>query len=166
MNKQPVTLAELAKLVGGTVEGEPSTPIVAAAPIETAADGDISFVANKKYERYVDSTGASALVLSPDIPCTRVPVIRHPNPYLAFARILARLYPESRFLEAGVHTTAVVAESASVDRTAAVGPLCHLADNCRLGPGTQLVSDVYIGRDVTIGENCLLYPGVRIMDGT
>jgi len=58
-----------------------------------------------------------------------------------------------------------VADGTEIDSTAAVGPLCHIRPGARIGRNTQLVSGVYVGDDVQIGDGCLLYPGVSILRG-
>ncbi len=160
------TLAQLADKIGGTVDGDGGVVITAAAPIESAGPADISFVANERYAKYVASTCAGALVLHPKVPCTRVPVIRHENPYLAFACIVDFLYPDEPLVAPGNDPSAVISASAEVDTGAGIGPLCHVRDGARIGKGTELVSSVFVGRNVTIGEGCRIYPGVCIMDGT
>ncbi len=162
-NSPGLTLAEIAAQVGGTVEGNGQIVIRSAAPIESAGPENISFVANKKYARFVETTGAGALILPPSVPCDRRPVIRHDNPYLAFAQTLDLLYTDEPLALQGIHESAVVDPAARVDQTAAIGPLCHIGAGSSVGRNTQLVASVYVGSDVRIGDDCLLYPGVRII---
>lgn len=165
-NKTPISLAEIARLVGGTVEGNADVEISDVAPIERAVSGQISFVANTKYLHHIQTTGASALVLGPDIDCTRVPVLRHPNPYLTFARIVDLFYPATRRVAPGIHATAVVDGSAKIDDSAGVGAMVHVGAGSLIGQDTQVMPSVYIDHDVAIGSNCLIYPGVRILHGS
>lgn len=160
------TLAQLAEKIGGTVDGDGGVVITAAAPIESAGPSDISFVANERYAKFVATTGAGALVLHPKISCSHVPVIRHENPYLAFACLIDILYPDQPLIPAGIDPSAVVSPQATIDPEAGIGALCHVRDGSRIGKGTELVSSVFVGRNVTIGDNCRVYPGVCIMDGT
>jgi len=160
----PLTLREIADAVGGTVEGNADTEITGAAAIQTADKGEISFIANKRYLKYLPTTQAAAVVLSPDTECSHIPVIRHPNPYLAFAQVVDLLYPETPLLTPGVDPNAVIEENTTISPSAAIGPLCHIRSGTSIGKGTQLVSSVFVGRNVSIGDNCLIYPGVRIMD--
>lgn len=161
-----LTLGEIARLTDGKLEGDPELVVTRAAPIESASAGDITFVANKKYLKYLHTTDATAVVLDPDSPCPRCAVLRHDNPYLTFARVLDLLYPQPALVDTGIHATAVVEETARVAPSAAVGPLCHVRGGAIIGDGSRLVSSVFVGCDVVIGENCLIYPGVRIMDGS
>ncbi len=163
-NSSQFTLGKLAEKVGGTVEGNAGTVITGAAPIQSAEAGDISFIANERYLKYLAATRAAAVVLDPETPCSHPAVLRHPSPYYAFAQIIDYLYPDTPVVPAGVDASSVIEPEVTLDPTVAVGPLCHIRSGSRIGKGTQLISSVFIGRHVTIGENCLLYPGVCIMD--
>ncbi len=163
-NRTSYTLRELAGRIGGKVVGDDLVAVSGAAPIETATRQDISFVANVRYLKFLETTRAGAVVAGPQVECDRVPLLRHDNPYLAFARILDLLYPAEMHLPPGIHPTAVIEDDVAIDPTAGIGPLCHIRSGATVGPGCQLVSSVYLGRHVTVGRDCLLYPGVRIMD--
>ncbi|MEA2030294.1 MAG: UDP-3-O-(3-hydroxymyristoyl)glucosamine N-acyltransferase [candidate division Zixibacteria bacterium] len=165
-NNPLYTLAIIAKKVGGTVEGNKNIEISGVAPIESARTGQISFVANHRYNKYIETTSAAALVLDPETKCTHLPVLRHPLPYLTFAHIIDLFYPDEPLVEPGIHNSAVVAKNASIDSTARVGPLCHVCDDAVIGKGCQLSSSVFIGHGVTLGGNCRFYPGVKILDGS
>ena len=164
-NSLEFSLADLAARVDGETEGNDQVIIRAAAPISTAGPDEISFVSNPRYTQYITSTKAGALVLSPEVDCSRIPVIRHANPYLAFARIVDILYPPERLIGPGIDESSYIAESADIAEGTGIGPLCHIGRESRIGKDCQLVSSVYVGNDVVIGDNCLFYPGVRIMDG-
>ena len=164
-NKPEHQLSEIATLVGGTIEGNPQTVIRSAAPIQNAGPDDLSFVANSKYLDFIATTKAGALVLAPGIECDHLPVIRHENPYLAFATALDLLYPDEPMIPEGTDASAITSELCEIDPTVRIGPLCIIGRGSRLGANSQLVSSVHIGDDVHIGEGCLLYPGVKIMNG-
>jgi len=159
-----LTLAEIAARVDSTLQGDGSIQIHSVAPIKAARSGEISFVANKVYEKHIATTSASALVLDPGTPCSRLPTIRHKNPYLIFARIIDLLYPEKAPLVPGRDATAVIYPDTNIEPSSAIGPLCHIMHGSRIGANCQLVSSVYVGENVTVGDNCIFYPGVRIMN--
>lgn len=165
-NKTPFSLAEIARRVGGVVEGDASIQICDVAPIERAVSGQLSFVANTKYEHHIETTSASALVLGPKAICTRLPVLRHPNPYLTFAKIVDLFYPEVRRVEPGIHPAALVDPSAKVDASVGIGALSHVGAGSVIGQDSQIMPSVFIDHDVKIGSNCLFYPGVRILRGS
>lgn len=158
------TLSELASELDVELRGNGDVVISDVAAIENAGDGEISFVANKAYIKYIESTGASALVLAANAPETTIPTLRHANPYLIFAHVIDLLYPDLPLIEAGTHKQAVVEDGAIIDPSAGVGAFCHIRSGCSIGRSSQLISSVYLGKNVTIGDNCLIYPGVKIMD--
>ncbi len=161
-----LTLAELAARVGAELQGDGALIISGAAPIESAGEHDICFVANPAYRKYIATTRAAAIVLQPSEDAHGHTSLRHANPYLTFARILDLLYPDPRLVTTGIDRSAVVSPMAAVDAGAAIGPLCDVRDDTVIGTGTRLVSSVFVGEKSRIGRNCLIYPGVKIMRGT
>lgn len=160
------TVRKLAELVGGSVEGQGDIIIESAAPIESAGQNQITFVANNKYLKFLNTTAASAVVLSEGIECSLPAVIRHKDPYYAFALILDRLYPDKKPLEYIIDSTAVISKSAVIDKNCTVGALSYIGDNSRIGSDCYIYPRVYIGNNITIGNGCKLYPGVIINDDT
>lgn len=161
-----VTLGQLAEETGAELHGDGGIEISGAAPVSDARSGDITFIANKRYLQFLESTSASAVVLDKDTPCDHIAVLRHDNPYLTFARIVDILYPETVDVAIGVDSSSVIEDNVGISDSAAIGPLCHVRQGSVIGDGCRLVSSVYVGKDVAIGKSCLIYPGVRIMDGT
>lgn len=160
-----ITLGELAKKTQSELTGESGIEIHGAAPIDRAQAGEITFIANPRYLIHLQKTKASAIILDFDTPCDHLAVLRHRNPYLTFARIIDILFPPQTQVPKGVHGSSVVEPNVNLASTAGIGPLCHIREGTAVGDNTQLVSSVYVGKDVEIGQNCLIYPGVRIMDG-
>ncbi len=164
-NSISVTLGELAEKTQSELTGASGIEISGAAPVDRAQAGDITFIANPRYLVHLEKTKASAVILDKDTPCQHLAVLRNPNPYLTFARVLDILYPDSARVPVGVDSAAVVDKSARIAPTAAIGPLCHIEHGADVGEGSQLLSSVYVGKDASIGKNCLIYPGVCIMNG-
>ena len=75
-------LAQLAERIGGTLIGDGDVEITGVAGIREAGGSDLTFLANPRYETYLATTVAGAVVVGPDAgPCGR-PQIRTENPYL------------------------------------------------------------------------------------
>jgi UDP-3-O-[3-hydroxymyristoyl] glucosamine N-acyltransferase len=166
ISRVELTSGELAKKIGATIEGSASVLIRGAAPIETAGPNDITFVANKRYTKFLANTNAGAVILDIETASSQKSTLRHPNPYLAFATAVDILYPDSQTFESGSHPSAIISNKAEIDKSAAIGPLCHLQSNSKIGKNSRLISSIYVGQNAVVGENCLIYPGVIIMDGT
>jgi UDP-3-O-[3-hydroxymyristoyl] glucosamine N-acyltransferase len=160
-----LTLSELAEHLQAQLEGEGGTTIRGVAPIESAGEGEISFIANPRYARYAAVTRASALIVSFDFRGeARVPLLRVANPYLAFQRVVQLFHPEAIRLPAGIHPTAVIDASARLGREVAIGPHVVVERGARIGDRTQLFPGCYIGPEVEIGEDCVIYPNVVIRE--
>ncbi len=163
-NRVELTTGEIAQRIGAKLEGNSQVLICGAAPIENAGSDEISFVANKRYEKYLASTAAGAVVVDSQTACIHNCVLRHAQPYLAFAKIIDLLYPAQPHQSGGVHSSTVVDKSTQIASTAEIGPFCHIEAGSKIGGSCRLVSSVYVGRNVTLGDNCLIYPGVMIMN--
>ena len=165
-SKFTYTLSELAEKIGAQVDGDGSLKINSAAPVDDASEGAITFIANAKYIKHLESTKASAIILDADTPASNISVLRHNNPYLAFAMVIDILFPELPDVYKGIHASAVIEENVLIADDARIGPFTHICKGSSVGSETRIVSSVYIGRNVSVGSNCIIYPGVRIMDDT
>lgn len=163
-NNVSLTTAQLAKKVGAKLEGDKTLLIDSAAPVETAEPNQISFVASSLYEKHLFLSKAGAVVLNNEMDGQGKTVLRHHNPYLAFARILDLLYPDDQTGTTGIHQSAIVDESAEVAKEAAIGAHCHVESNASVGESSRLMNSVYLGKYSSVGKNCLIYPGVVIMN--
>lgn len=170
-------LREIAQKLGCELRGDPDIEISRVAGIEEAAPGDLTFVANRKYVRFIKSTRASAIILGYDIPDIGTPSLRTDNPYLAFARAL-ELFHRPPTPERGVHPTAVIAEDVKLGENASVGAYAVIGRGCVIGrnavihphavlyPGVVVGNDVVLHSHVTIRENCRLGNRVVVQNGS
>ena len=83
-----IKLKELAEKIGGELFGDGDIDINSAAPIESAREGQITFLANPKYEKFLETTDASVVILPIDTKFDRLAVIKHKDPYYAYALAL------------------------------------------------------------------------------
>jgi UDP-3-O-[3-hydroxymyristoyl] glucosamine N-acyltransferase len=158
------TLEELANLVDGTVLGDAAVSVSRVAPIDVAQDGDITFVTNPKYIKALETTAASAVIVSPALAdrCSK-PGLVCKNPYLAFAKILTFLSvepPEVKGVMAGSH----VSTTADIGADVTIYPGCYVGDNVKVGRGTTLYAGVVLYAEVEVGEECLLHAGTVVRE--
>ena len=121
------TLDVLAQVVGGVVVGDGSVEITGVAGIREAREGELTFLANPRYEPYLENTRASAIIVAEDHRDLGKPLIQNPHPYLAFLKAVRFFQGEEPRPEPGVHPTAVVASDACVDATAATSNPARIA---------------------------------------
>ncbi|UCH85300.1 MAG: UDP-3-O-(3-hydroxymyristoyl)glucosamine N-acyltransferase [Candidatus Latescibacterota bacterium] len=164
MASRSYTLEELAELIGGAVVGNRATRITGIAGIQDAGPGDITFLGDPKYARYLDSTRASALIRRRDVE-SDLPSIVVENPHLGFANAVGLLSPPGEpECEPGVHQTAIIDPSADLGQNVAIGPYCRIGPGATIGSNTKVLFGVWVGRDVTIGSDCLIFPHVVIRE--
>ncbi len=158
------TAAMIAGLLDGKVEGDPETKLNTVARIEEGHPGALSFLSNPKYEPYLYTTAASAVLVRSDFkPAKEISttLIRVEDPYQALAKLLA-FYEQARPARKGIHHTAVIDEKASVGANVFIGACAVISEKAVIGDGCSLHPQVYIGENVKIGKNCTLHPGVKV----
>lgn len=174
------SLGELAVRFGLALRGDPELRVSRVATLQGASAGAVSFLANSRYRKLLESTQATAVIVSQEhADASPVATLIDPNPYLAYARIAAVLHP-SPPPAPGIDPSAIVSSTAVVPASAAigalsvieegvvlgervsVGPGCILRAGARVGADTQLVARVTLCSRVTLGERCLMHPGVVI----
>lgn len=149
-------LAELARMIGAVSnDGSADTDIEISAvrPITEATPGTLSFITNPSYEKYLDSTTASAVIVSNDLVVGgghAAALLRAPDPYIAFAKALAIFNPRTSIFTERIHPTAAIHPSATI------------ADSARIGANVFVAHDVTIGAETVVHPNCTIYDGVRI----
>ena len=146
--------------------GQASEPIRGIASLAAAGPGDLAFLESPKYRPEVLTTRATAILLPPDYagePRPGQAFIFVDDPSVALATLCGRLeqalWPKPA---PGVHPSAVVAPGAVVAPTATVGPLCVIEEGARVGAGSHLQAQVFLGRGAVVGEGCWLLPGVVV----
>ena len=156
-------LREIAERLGCTLRGNGEVEIRRVAGIESAGDGDLTFVANPKYAGHLTATRASAVIVHPET-ATPLPALLSPNPYLIFARAVALLHPELR-PKPGVDASARVDPTAILGDEVHVGALAVIGPHVRIGARSVIHPHVVVYEDATIGEDCRLHSAVQVREG-
>jgi UDP-3-O-[3-hydroxymyristoyl] glucosamine N-acyltransferase len=158
-----VKLHELADRLQCRLEGDGDLEIVRVATIERAGDGDITFLANSKYERAAATTRASAIILREDAAAAPCAMLRARDPYLAFARAVGVFAPIDR-PTLGVHALAAVAGDARLGADVSIGPFVAIGEGVAIGDRTIVFPNVTIGRGAQIGADCVIHANVSIRE--
>jgi UDP-3-O-[3-hydroxymyristoyl] glucosamine N-acyltransferase len=161
----PFSAAEISQILGGQVLGDASLALKGFAPADHAQAGDLTFAENESYFARADQSAASAIIVDGDFTSEQKTLIRVPNARIAFAKAMKLFFPEPVFA-AGVHATAIVPASATVDPTAHLGPYCVLDENVRIGPRCVLRGGNHIGANCQLGEEVHLFPNVTLYANT
>jgi len=159
------TLGELAEYVGGRVIGDASVKIKSASTLGWAGEGDISFLANRKYERQLQMTKASAVIVGKETANTPAPLLIADDPYYAFMQVMVLLHGHRKHKKVGISPRTVISDSAKVGADCHIHDFVTIADDARVGNGCVIYPGVCIGWDVQLGNDCIIYPNVVIYNG-
>ena len=159
-------LSELAELTFSTIEnGAPDLEIKAAAGLDLAGDGDVTFLANPKYTPQISKTQASAIFLDEKTQTGRddLAVLRARDPYVAYTLALRLFHPEPK-LKPFRHSTAVIDENSSVDSNTEIYANVVIGKNCNVASGVRIFPNVTLYDGVSIGEGTTIHSGVSVRE--
>jgi len=157
-----IKLGELAEFLGATLRGPTDKAISGLATLHEAGPGQVSFLANPQYRKFLATTHAAAVLLKPvDAEGFAGDALLVDDPYLAYARI-SHLFDPKPKSTAGIHPSAVVADDAQVDATASVGAFAVIESGAQIAAGVTIGAHCFIGARSTIGEGGWLAPRVTL----
>lgn len=157
------TLSEIADFLKGELEGPGDLVITGVCDLADASECQISFVESKAYVDAMKRSKAGAVVVSGDITPDR-PAIRVDDARIAFVKLIELFAPKGCTVEAGVHSSSVVSDSACIAESVSIGPNCVIGENVRIGANCIIYANVYIGDETVIGDDCIIWPGVVIRE--
>ncbi|UCG34986.1 MAG: UDP-3-O-(3-hydroxymyristoyl)glucosamine N-acyltransferase [Candidatus Omnitrophota bacterium] len=159
-----LTLREIATLVNGELVGDPDIVITGISGIKEAKKGDITFLANSKYARLMETTKASAIITSREISNSSKPLLRTDNPSLAFARVVNLVASSYAKHPQGIHRSAIISDKAKLAKDVSVGAYTIIEEGVQIDEGTVIYAGCYIGAHSKIAKKCLIYPHVSIRE--
>ncbi|MBM4155176.1 MAG: UDP-3-O-(3-hydroxymyristoyl)glucosamine N-acyltransferase [Lentisphaerae bacterium] len=161
------SMADIARVVEGTVEGDPALAVSGVEQIECAAPGQMTFIGGPAYVSLWSTSKASAALVSRDLAVEPGPgraLVRVKDADLAMARVLELFEPPAPFQAAGVHPHATVDATAEIGEGATIGPGCYVGAGARIGAGSRLHANVTVLDETRIGTRCILWPGVVVRE--
>ncbi len=157
-----MTLGQLAEALGATLQGPEALQITGLATLQEAGPGQLTFLANPQYRKYLDNCQAGAVLLkAADAESFAGNALVVADPYLAYARISHLFDPKPKAV-AGIHPSAVVAEDAQVDASASIGPFAVIESGARIGANVSIGAHCFIGARCVVGEGGWLAPRVTL----
>jgi UDP-3-O-[3-hydroxymyristoyl] glucosamine N-acyltransferase len=173
------TLGEIAKALGGRLDGPADHPVRAMAALDDAGPEDLVFAKDDRNLHRLRTSRAGAVLCREGDDVGGRPAIRVENPRLAAAKAVAILRPVPP-VAPGIHPTAVVLEGGTVGEGSAIAPYvvvgrgarvgrrvslgAHVVvgDGCRVGDDTRIDAHVVLYPGVTVGKRCAIHSGVVI----
>lgn len=156
-------LRELAERIDCRLEGDGDLDVQRVAGIQDAGVGDVTFLANPKYEKTLHTTRASAVILRDEAPAAPCAMLRAKDPYLAFARAVGIFAPTWKPAP-GVHALAAVAGDAVLGRDVSIGAFVVIGEGSTIGDGTVIFPNATIGPGARIGRDCVIHSHVSIRE--
>ncbi|RYZ37684.1 MAG: UDP-3-O-(3-hydroxymyristoyl)glucosamine N-acyltransferase [Sphingobacteriales bacterium] len=159
------TAAQIAILLNGKVEGNAEVIVSSFGKIEEAEEGQLTFLANPKYEDYLYSTKASIAIVNEGYEL-RHPVkptlIRVKDAYSAFAQLLSKYQEMATQQLKGIQQPSYISSTAKLADDVYVGAFAYIGDGVKIGEGSKIFPHTFIGDNVVIGKNCIIHPSVKI----
>ena len=156
---------QISLLLGGKITGDANRQVWDVGSIETAKEGQLTFLCDAKYITHLSSTKASVVLMTETIPFdgeTNATIIRVENARAAMGQLLALVAKAMNPAKQGVEQPCFISEGVAVPEDAYIGAFVYIGKNVQLGKGVQIYPHTYIGDNVQVGDNTILYSGVKI----
>ncbi len=159
---------QIATLLGGKIIGDQNRKVSDVGPLESAREGQLSFLCEEKYLPQLETTNASVVLLSSGLRDavetlpTRSTIIVVENARAAMGQLLQLVAKALNPAKQGVEQPSFVAQGVVVPEDAYIGAFAYIGKNVQLGKGVQIYPNCYIGDNVKIGDNTILYSGVKV----
>ena len=152
-------------LLGGKITGDANREVWDVGSIETAQEGQLTFLCDAKYLSHLPQTNASVVLMTDSIAFdgeTNATLIRVENARAAMGQLLALVAKAMNPAKQGIEQPSYISEGVAVPEDAYVGAFAYIGKNVQLGKGVQIYPHTYIGDNVKIGDHTILYSGVKI----
>ncbi len=161
------TIQEINEILKGKIIGNTSQRITAPEQLEAASESEISFIGNKKYEKFWIDSKACVAVVNEDIgikPGDDRAFIKVKNADLAMSQVLELFAPPTPLFAIDIHPTAVIDPTATICSGARIGAGCYIGPKTIIGDYTTIYPNVTILDECTIGKNTVIWSGTVIRE--
>ncbi len=163
------TVQQIADLLQGSVEGDNLVKVSTLAKIEEAQQGALAFLSNPKYEPYLYTTGASAVIVSESLELQKpvsAALIRVADPYSSFSTLLQYYQSAVIASKVGVEEPCFIGANSTIGENHYRGAFSYIGNNCTIGNNVRIFPQVHIGDNVTIGDNTTIFAGAKLYANT
>jgi UDP-3-O-[3-hydroxymyristoyl] glucosamine N-acyltransferase len=161
------SILEINEVLKGIIIGETSQSISAPEQLEAATNTEISFIGNRKYEKFWETSKACVAVVNEDIsiePGDNRAFIKVKNADLAMSQVLELFAPPTPLFHTEIHPTAVIDATATICNSVKIGAGCYIGPNVVIGDNTIIYPNVTILDECTIGKNTIIWPGTVVRE--
>jgi UDP-3-O-[3-hydroxymyristoyl] glucosamine N-acyltransferase len=160
-----IALGDIARHLGGTLDGDATLPIARVRGIEQAGAGEIAVVSDSRFTLLIETSHAAALVVARTCGSERKDLIRVDDPKRALAALIA-LFKPAELVPAGIEAGAEVAPTARLGARVFVASGAHIGDDAVLGDDVCVYANAVIGAGTIIGDGSVIHPNVTIYPRT
>ena len=158
------TTGDIAARLGGTLHCDPAAPIHGAGTLQDGQPGEIGFLSEPHYRKYLADTALTAVLLAEPCPESRATQIIVADVKRAWRELAAsfapQLPPPVISPQAHIDPTATIGTNVAIGAGAVIGAGADIGDGCRIEPLAYIAPGVRIGADSHIGA------GARLLAGT
>jgi UDP-3-O-[3-hydroxymyristoyl] glucosamine N-acyltransferase len=163
------TISQIAIMLGGDVSGDGNEKINMLAKIQDAKKGQIAFLSNPKYEQYIYTTQASAVIVKKDFQPKKeleTSLILVDDPYISFTVLLEEYHKLISFQKTGTEQPSFIGKDSTVGKHLYQGAFSYIGNGVTIGENVKIYPHVFVGDNVSIGDNTILHANVKLYAGT
>jgi UDP-3-O-[3-hydroxymyristoyl] glucosamine N-acyltransferase len=163
------TIKQIALMLDGEVKGDESAKVKMLGKIQDAKPGQIAFLANPKYEQFIYSTQATAVIVRKDFQPKKdiaATLILVKDPYNSFTALLEEYHKIVSFQKTGIEQPSFIGENSTTGINIYRGAFSYIGANVVIGDNVKVYPHVFIGDNVVIGNNTILHANVKLYAGT
>ncbi|MCA4898423.1 MAG: UDP-3-O-(3-hydroxymyristoyl)glucosamine N-acyltransferase [Bacteroidota bacterium] len=163
------TVSQIAAMLGGKVSGNENEKINMLAKIQDAKKGQIAFLSNPKYEQYIYTTQASAVIVKKDFQPKKeleTTLVLVEDPYISFTVLLEEYHKLVSFQKTGTEQPSFIGKNSTAGKNLYQGAFSYVGNGVKIGDNVKIYPHVYVGDNVTIGNNTILHANVKLYAGT
>jgi len=163
------TIQQIAAMLGGEITGDGNAKINMLAKIQDAKPGQIAFLSNPKYENFIYTTQATAVIVSKEFTPKKAiasTLIVVSDPYLSFTVLLEEYHKVISFQKSGIEEPSFVGLQTTIGKNIYRGAFSYIGSNVKIGDNVKVYPHAYIGDNVEVGNNTILHPGTKLYSGT
>jgi UDP-3-O-[3-hydroxymyristoyl] glucosamine N-acyltransferase len=166
LNKElNITLKKISEIVNGKITGDENLLIRSLARIEEAQKGDLTFLYLPAYEKFFETTSASAILVKDGFNKSRndISYIEVDHPEKAFTSLIIDFFSKNVNLE-GIDASAFIHPSATLGKNVSLGINVIVGANCVIGDNVKIFHNSVLLENVVIGDDSVIYPNVSIRE--
>src|ERR1043165_3669954 len=130
------TAAQIAQIINGKIEGDASISVSSFGKIEEAQTGQLSFLANPKYEEHLYTTQASIIIINSGFELKQTvkgTLIRVADAYSAFATLLTKYQEIVTQQLSGIQQPVYLSKTSSYGSNVFIGAFAYLGEKVKIG---------------------------------